>query len=438
MRFLSDPRVQLLAVLLITTLLFVYVVRRAIAHLVRRADRRAAPETRGLWVRLLHAALGPLSLLVWYYGFYAMAHLATVDGWVAGDWRWAEGALRQVAGIGLVAAVLWFLFRASQVLESFLRKVAARTPSRLDDIFLPLLGTSLRLLAPILALLLFVRMWPLSEDGIDIAQKLLAIALIAAVTWLLRNAILLVEAAIVRQSDAAGGMGFAARALATRVSVLRKIALVLLTLFALASMLMLFPQVRHIGQSILASAGIAGIVLGFAAQKTLGNLLAGIQIALTQPIRIGDLVMVENELGNVEEITLTYVVVRIWDLRRLVLPIGYFIEKPIQNWTRNSENLLSPVLLRVDYTLPVEEFRAHMKSVIERSPNWDKKVFAVHVTGMDGGSMEVRVLGSAVGPGESFNLQCELREEAMDYLTRRCPQCFANFRPDRKPAVPTP
>jgi small-conductance mechanosensitive channel len=256
---------------------------------------------------------------------------------------------------------------------------------------------------------------------------------------MLRRSIVLVDGAVIRREDMLSGKDLATRALVTRVSVLRKIALVLITLFALAAVLMLFPQVRHIGQSILASAGIAGIVLGFAAQKTLGNLLAGIQIALTQPVRIGDLVMVETEVGTIEDITLTYVVVRIWDLRRLVLPISYLIEKPIQNWTRSSANLLSSVKLRVDFSLPVEEFRRHMRAVIERSPNWDKQMFAVQVTDVDGVSMEVRILGSAASAENSFNLQCELRERSYDFLSRRYPQFLPNFRPDRKPSeAPAP
>jgi len=438
---LNDPRVQLIGALLVTTLLFVYIVRRLISHFVRRTASAASAESHGVWIQLIHAALGPLSLLVWYYGLYAIARVAINGYWLPPGWDWVENALRQVAVIGVVAAVLWFFYRAARVLDEHLKSIAARTASRIDDVLLPLLGTGLRLVVPILALLLVVRLWPLSDVALEFVQKLLAIALIGAVTLILRQSILLAEAAIIRREDAASGRDLATRALITRVSVLRKIALVLITLFAVAATLMLFPQVRQIGQSILASAGIAGIVLGFAAQKTLGNLLAGIQIALTQPVRIGDLVLIETELGTIEEITLTYVVVRIWDLRRLVLPISYLIEKPVQNWTRSSANLLSTVKLRVDFSLPVDEFRGHMRAVIEQSPHWDKQTFALQVTDADGGSMEIRILGSAATANNSFNLQCELREKAYDFLARRYPQFLPNFRPDRNPpdsAAPEP
>jgi small-conductance mechanosensitive channel len=191
--------------------------------------------------------------------------------------------------------------------------------------------------------------------------------------------------------------------------------------------------VRDIGRSILASAGIAGIIIGLAAQRSLGNLFAGLQIALTQPVRIGDQIKVQDEVGFVEEITLTYVVVRIWDLRRLVVPLSYFIEQPVQNWTRNSSNMLSPVSIRVDFSFPVDKFRAYMKEVIAQSPFWDKVTFNVQVTASDHQSMEVRVLGSADSPGNSGNLQCELREKMIDYVHRHYPQCLPKAREEGKP-----
>jgi small-conductance mechanosensitive channel len=212
---------------------------------------------------------------------------------------------------------------------------------------------------------------------------------------------------------------------------LRRIALVLIGVFAFAATLMMFQEVRDVGRSILASAGIAGIVLGIAAQRSLGNLLAGIQIAVTQPIRLGDQVLVEGDVGNVEEITLTYVVVRVWDQRRIVLPISYFIEKPFQNWTRMPSNMLSPLTLRVDFSLPVDAFRAFMQAEIAQSPFWDKQVFGVQVTNADDRSMEVRVLASAADSGASFNLQCELREKAIGFLQRNYPQCLPRLRQEQ-------
>ena len=195
-----------------------------------------------------------------------------------------------------------------------------------------------------------------------------------------------------------------ARKIYTQVTVLKKVAVVIIGVFTLASMLMVFDSVRQFGTSILASAGIAGIIIGFAAQSSLATLLAGFQIALTQPIRIDDVVIVEGEWGRIEDITLTYVVVRIWDLRRLVLPITYFIEQPFQNWTRTSAEILGTVFLHVDYTMPIEPLRAELGRILAASPHWDGKVNGLVVTDAKERTLEVRALaerrrrGHRLGP----------------------------------------
>ena len=177
--------------------------------------------------------------------------------------------------------------------------------------------------------------------------------------------------------------------------VLKKVALTIIGVFTLASMLMVFESVRQFGASILASAGIAGIVVGFAAQRSIATLLAGFQIALTQPIRLDDVVIVEGEWGRIEDITLTYVVVRIWDLRRLVVPITYFIEQPFQNWTRSSAELLGTVFVYVDYSVPLDALRAQLTRLLEASPYWDGKVNVLQVTDAKEHTLEIRVLASA-------------------------------------------
>ncbi len=444
--FFQNPRFQLIAVLLGLTLVFLYVLRRLHHHFLKRIDAAAttpagtpdgenhAEADRRLWRDLIGAAIGPACLLVWYYGLYGVARALTAgEAGASSDWAWLQATLRQVAGIGVFVALFWFFYSAAKVLDVHFRRIAASTPSRWDDIFLPLLGTALRVTVPIFALILLVRTWPLSPDGMEVVRKLLSIALVGAVTWLLRRAVLLAEASILSQKDLNTTGNFSGRALVTKVSVLRKIAMVLITVFAFAAVLMMFDEVRDIGRSILASAGVAGIILGFAAQRSLGNLFAGLQIALTQPIRIGDQVVVQNEVGFVEEITLTYVVVRIWDLRRLVVPLSFFIEQPVQNWTRSSANILSPMTFRVDFSFPVAELRQYLKQVIEQSKFWDKATFAVQVTNADHYSMEIRVLGSAGNAGSSFDLQCELREKAIGFVHEKYPQCLPKAREEGKP-----
>src|SRR5262249_24838646 len=220
----------------------------------------------------------------------------------------------------------------------------------------------------------------------------------------------------------------AAQRIYTQVSVIRKIIVTAVVVLATGSILMLFDPVRQFGTSILASAGIAGIVLGFAAQKTLGNVLAGVQIALTQPLLIGDIVVVEGEFGQIEEISLTYVTVRTWDLRRMILPITYFVEKPFQNWSRVSTELLGTVILYLDYPVPMGELRKELKRLVEDNPKWDKKVCGLQMTDVKQGTVEVRVLVSATDPGKTFDLRCEVREGLIQFLVRNYPESLPRSR----------
>jgi small-conductance mechanosensitive channel len=193
-------------------------------------------------------------------------------------------------------------------------------------------------------------------------------------------------------------------------------------------MLMVFDSVRQVGTTILASAGVAGIVVGFAAQRSIATLLAGFQIALTQPIRLDDVVIVEGEWGRIEEITLTYVVVNIWDLRRLVVPITYFLDKPFQNWTRQSADLLAYVYLYVDYRVPLERIREKFTSVLEGSPQWDHKVNNVQVTDVTEHAVQIRLLASAADASKAWDLRCHVREEMLVFLQREYPDSLPRLR----------
>jgi small-conductance mechanosensitive channel len=219
-----------------------------------------------------------------------------------------------------------------------------------------------------------------------------------------------------------------ARRIYTQVSVIRKISISAVVIVATGSVLMLFDPVRQFGTSILASAGIAGIVIGFAAQRTLGNVLAGIQIALTQPLLLDDIVVVEGEFGQIEEITLTYVTVRTWDLRRMILPITYFVEKPFQNWSRVSTDLLGAVVLYLDYQAPIGELRKELKRLVENNPKWDRKVCGLQVTDTKQSTIEVRALVSSTDPGKLSDLRCEVRESLIEFLCRNHPESLPRQR----------
>ena len=210
----------------------------------------------------------------------------------------------------------------------------------------------------------------------------------------------------------------AARRVYTQVQVLRRIATVMIIVVAIAVMLMTFPSIRHLGESLFASAGLAAVVAGLAARTMLTNLLAGVQIALTQPIRIEDVVIVEGEWGWVEEIATTFVVVRIWDLRRLVVPISYFIEKPFQNWTRRSADLMGTVFLYTDYSVPVEEIREELHRVLLASKLWDGKVWGLQVTNSTDHALELRALMSAASGPTAWDLRCFVREKLVEFLQK--------------------
>lgn len=255
----------------------------------------------------------------------------------------------------------------------------------------------------------------LFEHGLDILA-------IVATAWLLVRASDLARDVFHLRYDTGVADNLRSRKVHTQVGILRNVWIALVMVVASAMVLMTFQGVRQIGTSLLASAGIAGIVVGFAAQKTLGNLFAGIQLAITQPIRIDDVVIVEGEWGWIEEITLTYVVVKIWDLRRLILPISYFIERPIQNWTRSASEIMGAVIVPCDHATDVAALRAEVERLARTTPLWDGKVCVVQVVESRPEAMEVRILASAADSGKAWDLRCFMREAVMDHLRREHPE----------------
>jgi small-conductance mechanosensitive channel len=194
------------------------------------------------------------------------------------------------------------------------------------------------------------------------------------------------------------------------------------TIIAIASMFMTFSQLRTLGASLLASAGIVGVIAGLAAQTTLANVFAGMQLALTDSLRYDDVVVVEGEWGRIEEMTLTYVVVHLWDERRLVLPTTYFTKNPFENWTRNETRVIGAVLLHLDYRAPVEELRAEAQRVVEASDLWDRREWVLQVVDSTPWTMVVRVLASAPDAPSAWDLKCEIREKLIRYMKDNFPE----------------
>jgi small-conductance mechanosensitive channel len=259
-------------------------------------------------------------------------------------------------------------------------------------------------------------------------QQTFSLLLIISVAWLFIKLVYVLEDLVLSQYSMDVKDNLEARRIHTQIQILKKVVIVVVGVLALAAALMTFEKVRQLGTTLLASAGIVGIIVGLAAQKSISTLFAGIQMAITQPIRIDDVVIVENEWGRIEEITLTYVVVRIWDLRRLIVPITYFLEKPFQNWTRISAEILGTVFLYVDYTVPVEEVRAEMKRIVESSPLWDKRVCALQVTNATERTVELRALVSAADSSSAWELRCDVREKLIGFIRQNYPDGLPKVR----------
>jgi small-conductance mechanosensitive channel len=285
-----------------------------------------------------------------------------------------------------------------------------------------------RLFVVLLALLGAIPWLPLAQGTLARLNHAAGLAFIGSIAWLAVATLDTLQDYISHRRALEAPDNLAARRVRTQVQVLRHIGAVVIIVVALAVMVMTFPNVRHLGESLFASAGLAALIAGLAAKSTLSNLVAGVQIAFSQPIRLDDVVIVEGEWGWIEEITTTYVVVRIWDLRRLVLPISYFIEKPFQNWTRNTADLLGTVFLYVDYTVPVEKVREELHRILESSSLWDKKVWGLQVTNASEHTLELRALMSAPNGPVAFDLRCYVREKLIALLQEQYPQSLPRTR----------
>lgn len=264
--------------------------------------------------------------------------------------------------------------------------------------------------------------------GAAVMQHLLLVGLIACLTWVVKTAMDIWVALHLKRFRMDVEDNLLARKHITQSHILQRVGTVVIIAIGVGAALMTIEGVRQYGISLLASAGAAGIVVGLALQSVLRNLLAGIQIALTQPIRIDDAVIVEGEWGNIEEINATYVVVRIWDKRRLIVPLTYFIEQPFQNWTRKDTTLLGVVTLFLDHEVRIAALRAEAKRVVENSKLWDQGVFVLQVTDFTNTEVEVRVLASASSAGRAFDLRCELREGLLAYLQNEQPLALPKTR----------
>lgn len=292
-----------------------------------------------------------------------------------------------------------------------------------------------KLFKPFLLLILAVAVKTLLE-GYDIipegysnfVDKISSIMIIFGLSWATINLFRVLKVEYLEKHNLAEANNLHARKLHTQLNILERILTFVVIVVGIAATLMLFEEVRKLGISLFASAGIAGIILGLAAQKAIGTLLAGLQIAISQPIRLDDVLVVEGEWGWVEEIKLTYVVVRIWDKRRLILPTTYFIEKPFQNWTRTSADILGTVFLYTDYTVNFNAIREELTRLLNDHPLWDREVNNLQVTDSSAEGVEIRALMSAKNSPDAWNLRVDIREGLISFIQREFPGALPRTR----------
>jgi small-conductance mechanosensitive channel len=255
-----------------------------------------------------------------------------------------------------------------------------------------------------------------------------SLLLIAGITWLGMRIIGAVAETVIRRHPSNVSDNVEARRVQTQTRVLARILMGLVLLIGIGSALMMFPSVRQVGTSLLASAGVAGLVAGIAARPVLGNLIAGLQIALTQPIRLDDVVVVDGEWGRIEDITSAYVVVKLWDERRLVVPLQWFIQNPFQNWTRREAQIIGTVLLWTDYTVPLAALRKELERTVAEAREWDRRVCVLQVVETSEHSVQLRALVSSADSSANWDLRCRVREALVDYLQREHPQALPRTR----------
>lgn len=293
-----------------------------------------------------------------------------------------------------------------------------------------------RALLLLLGLYLVLPLLPLDPAAGDVVRHGVLLALIATAGWGAVSMLVVVERIVGARYRMDVRDNLMARQIQTRFRVLRRVGAAFVVLLTVSIMLLTFPSIRNVGLGLLGSAGLAGLVLGIAAQPVLSNLIAGIQIALTQPIRLDDVVIVEGEWGRIEEILTTYVVVRIWDQRRLVVPLSYFIDHPFENWTRRTADLLGTVVIHCDYRVPVDAVRRELGRILEETELWDGEAWALQVVDADDRSIRLRALMSAPDASGAWELRCHVREELIAWLAREHPESLPRVRAELPEAPP--
>ena len=331
-----------------------------------------------------------------------------------------------------------FVFCGMLVLANLVHYVLFRVLRRKESISHPLgwglqryLGKPARAIFLLTCLLIILPLIPDLPQYIEtILRQSLVMLVVVALGWFAIGCIYVLQAVMLRRYDLKAENNFQARRIHTQFQLFRRMLIAFVVIVDLGALLWTFndPRIWHYGSGLLASAGIASLILATAAKSTASNLFAGLQIAFTEPIRIDDVVVVQGEWGRIEEINSAYVIVKIWDLRRLVVPLNYFIENSFQNWTRHSSDIMGTAFLYVDYSIPLDELRKQLEAIVHPSPLWDRQVCGLQVTNLTERSMELRCLMSSRNSSENFDLRCLVREKMTAWIQQNYPDAFPTTR----------
>jgi small-conductance mechanosensitive channel len=345
-----------------------------------------------------------------------------------------------IYGVFLFSAVVVFGNLIHYILFRILRREQSETHTRGFGLVL-YLAKPARAVFLSIGLLIVLPMVPhLPSVWLDRIQQIVEMLLVVFIGWLAIGGIYVFQAFMVGKFDLTADDNLRARRVHTQLQFFRRILIALVLILDAGALLWSLhnPNLWKFGTGLLASAGLASLVLATAAKSTASNLLAGMQIAFSEPIRIDDVVVISGEWGRIAEITSTYVVVNIWDQRTLIVPLSYFIEQPFANWTRSGSDILGTAFLYVDYSVPVEPLRAELQRVVAESPLWDKRVVGLQVTNLSEQTMELRCLMSSANSSKSFDLRCLVREKMIEFVKQNYPHALPTMRMEMRDITPRP
>ena len=340
------------------------------------------------------------------------------------DWHLPAGIESLLIIGGAVGAALL----SHLALIAIARRIAGHTPDSVDDAVVVLSRRPLRWIMLAIALAAVRRFLHLPEWGNDLWQLAAGLIVPGLIGWLLITTVRVYVRSVELRYDIGVADNLRARRRRTRVAILGRIGVIIVAMLTIALMLLSIPSIRSVGITLMASAGLAGLAVGAAAQPALKNLIAGVQLAFTEPIRIDDVLIVDGEWGKVEEIRLTYVVIALWDERRLVVPVSKFLEQPFQNWTRSSSQLLGSAFFWLDPTADVARLRTKYEEIVRANPRWDGRGFALQVTDTKPEAIEVRVLATAKDAPTTFELRCDIREAMLAFIRDEMPGALPRTR----------